>query len=137
MTNCSSCERTGMTAPVSEGDRFSYSRVFTESDFEAFADLSNDRGEHHFETDDGRVMVHGLLTATLPTKIGSDLNYVARRMEFEFVKPVYTGEEVECVLSADRVTEQEEFVELEATGKCTNEAGEIVLQFETAGVIFT
>ena len=126
-----------MTEPVSEGDSFSHSRTFTESDFETFAELSRDRGEHHFETDDGRVMVHGLLTATLPTKIGSDLNYVARQMEFEFIKPVYTGEEIECVLTADRVTEQEEFVELEATGRCMNETGEVVLQFETAGVIFT
>ncbi len=125
-----------MTTPVSEGDTFSYSRTFTKAEFDAFAELSRDEGEHHFESDDGRVMVHGLLTATLPTKIGSDLNYVAQQMAFTFVKPVYTDEKISCRLTADRVDERETHVELDATGQCTNEAGEVVLTFETTGVIF-
>ncbi len=43
------------------------------------------------------LMAHGLLTATLPTKLGGDLNYIARTMEFEFLRPVYAGEELRCV----------------------------------------
>jgi hypothetical protein len=32
----------------------------------------------------GRLMAHGLLTATLPTKIAGDMNFIARQMTFEF-----------------------------------------------------
>jgi 3-hydroxybutyryl-CoA dehydratase len=40
-------------------------------------------------------MVQGLLTATLPTKIGGDLSFIARSMTFEFVRPVFTGDHVQ------------------------------------------
>ena len=60
-----------MTEIPSEGDVATYSRTFTTEDVEQFGELSGDRGSHH-ETD--TPMVHGLLTATLPTKLGGDLD---------------------------------------------------------------
>jgi hypothetical protein len=40
-----------------------------------FADVSRDRGIHHVKSDeDGRLLVHGLLTATIPTKLGGDID---------------------------------------------------------------
>ncbi len=33
-------------------------------------------------------MVHGLMTASIGTKIGGDLNYIAREMVSEFLRPV-------------------------------------------------
>lgn len=126
-----------MTADISEGETLTYSRAFTKADVREFAELSKDTGYHHLVAgDDERLMVHGLLTATLPTKIGGDLNYVARRMDFEFTKPVYTGEEIDCAVTADRVEEADGRTELEATCVCTNEDGEVVLRAETEGVIF-
>ena len=41
-------------------------------------------------------MVQGLLTATLPTKVGGDWNYIAREMNFEFLRPVFTGDTIRC-----------------------------------------
>ena len=53
------------------GDTLSRKRTFTDEDIHLFARFSGDEGEHHLEPDEsGRLMVHGLLTATLPTKIG-------------------------------------------------------------------
>jgi len=53
------------------GQRFTWIRTFTDEDVRQFAEVSGDRGAHHVQPGpDGRVMVQGLLTATLPTKIG-------------------------------------------------------------------
>ncbi len=94
-----------MSDVPTEGETRTYTRTFTERDVEQFSDLSNDRGTHHEERDEkGRLVVHGLLTATLPTKVGGDLNVLARSMTFEFRRPVYTDEEIECVVTLDSVT---------------------------------
>ena len=77
------------------GQRLTWERTFTEEDVRQFAEVSGDRGAHHVEPGpDGRVMVQGLLTATLPTKIGGDLNFIAREMTFEFLRPVFSGDAV-------------------------------------------
>jgi len=56
-----------------------------------------DEGVQHVTPDDqGRLMVQGLLTATLPTKIGGDINFIARQMIFQFHRPVFSGDTVQC-----------------------------------------
>jgi acyl dehydratase len=83
--------------PIPEpGTTYTYERTFTAADVAAFAAVSGDRQDRHTDPDEGPPMVHGLLTATLPTKIGGDLELLARRMTFEFVAPVYAGEPVTC-----------------------------------------
>jgi len=73
------------------GDVTVWERTFTIDDVRLFGQVSGDQGIHHVELDEqGRLMVQGLLTATLPTKIGGDLNYIAREMVFEFLRPVFT-----------------------------------------------
>ncbi|WP_440006319.1 hotdog domain-containing protein [Halomicrococcus sp. SG-WS-1] len=116
-----------------EGDVATYSRTFTEREVEQFADLSGDQGTHH---EGDRPMVHGLLTATLPTKIGGDMDYVARSMEFEFRRPVYVGEEVSCESRVERVDEHDDRYEMAATFVCRNGDDEVVLEGRTEGVIF-
>src|SRR4026208_1854739 len=67
------------------GDTLSWRRTFTEEDIRLFTTISGDGGEHHLVPDaKGRLMAHGLLTATLPTKIGGDINLIAREMCFRF-----------------------------------------------------
>ncbi len=58
----------------------------------------------HGPDGDGRRMVQGLLTASLLTSIGGDLEVLASRMDLQFQRPVYTGETLVCeltVVSAD------------------------------------
>ncbi|WP_254545213.1 FAS1-like dehydratase domain-containing protein [Halomarina pelagica] len=122
---------------VSPGDTYTYSRTFTRDDVERFTEISNDQGEHHLETDErGRVVVHGLLTATLPTKLGGDLDYLARDMVFEFRKPVYTDEEISCELTVLDVADRDGGIDLSAEAICTNEDDEVVMTGEFEGVIF-
>ena len=123
---------------VRAGDEFAWERTFTTEDVASFARLSGDHGRHHDTADDrGRLMVHGLLTATLPTKLGGDIDYVAKDMVFEFLRPVFTGDPVRC---AARVTDVKREAESRRArvwieGACTDARGREVLRFRTEGVI--
>lgn len=79
------------------GDIVTFERTFTERDVELFTEVSGDEGSHHITPDEqGRLVVQGLLTATLPTKVGGDHNVLARNMTFEFLRPVFTGDTIIC-----------------------------------------
>lgn len=121
---------------VEEGSRSEWRRTFTADDVRAFSEVSGDRGVHHVEADAaGRLMVQGLLTATLPTKLGGDLDYLARDMRFEFLRPVFTGQEILCSIVCTRAERQPGRTYAEFAGTCTNPAGKEVLRVWVAGVI--
>ena len=118
------------------GQKFSWQRTFTSKDVELFAKLSGDKGVHHIEPDkDGRVMVHGLLTATIPTKIGGDLNYIAKDMSFEFVRPVFVGDTIAAQVTIKKVEREEKLLRGEIEGVCLNQQGKVVLIFKSSGVM--
>lgn len=122
---------------IEAGQVVTYSRTFSPEEVEQFATLSGDEGYHHLvEGQSGDVMVHGLLTATLPTKIGGDIDYVARTMEFDFPRPVYTGETITCELTIDAVTEEAGRTELDTSWVCRNESDEVVMTGTSSGVVF-
>lgn len=80
-----------------EGELVTARRTFERSDVRQFADATKDRGDHHLEQDEeGRLLVHGLLTAALGTEIGGRYSVLARTMTYRFHRPVYTGETVRC-----------------------------------------
>jgi acyl dehydratase len=121
---------------VEIGSTSRWSRVFAVDDVRRFSEVSGDRGVHHVELDaDGRLIVQGLLTATLPTKLGGDLNYLAREMLFVFLRPVFTGDLIECVCTATRVEKQPGRTSVEFAISCTNPSGKEVLRASTKGVI--
>jgi 3-hydroxybutyryl-CoA dehydratase len=118
------------------GDTGTWERTFTEEDVQLFAHLSGDQGEHHVTADEqGRLMVHGLLTATLPTKLGGDLNYIAREMTFEFLRPVFVGEIIRCETVITQLEQVEGRVHMSATYSCRNQKNKEVLRGRTSGVI--
>jgi len=119
-----------------EGDGSTYTRTFTNEEVEQFAALSNDDGYHHLVADeDGQVVLHGLLTATMPTKLGGDIDFLARTMEFEFPRPAYTGVEITCETTMESVEEREDHTELEVSFVCETEHGEVVLRGHSEGVV--
>jgi len=121
---------------LSVGQRFTWRRTFTVEDVRQFSELSGDRGVHHVQPDTGgRVMVQGLLTATLPTKIGGDLNFIAREMTFEFLRPVLTGETITTDVTFTKVEEQEGRLSASVEAVCINEAGEEVLLAHIRGFV--
>lgn len=121
---------------LSVGDVETAERTFTPEDVRTFTEVSGDRGNHHLEPDeDGRLLVHGLLTATLATEIGGRFTVLARTMEYEFHRPVYTGETIRCEAEFTTVTERpDEKTEVEAELTFTRD-GETVMTGRWDGVV--
>ena len=118
------------------GDTMSWSRTFTEEDIALFARVSGDQGEHHLAPNEqGRLMAHGLLTATLPTKIGGDLNLIAREMTFRFHRPVFAGDTIECVVTLTSAEQGDGFLAIVTEWKCTNQHGKEVMTGGGSGII--
>ena len=118
------------------GDTLSWRRTFTEEDITLFAKLSGDEGEHHLVPDEqGRLMAHGLLTATLPTKIGGDLNLIAREMVFRFHRPVFAGDTIDCVVTMTKADPADGYVNVSSDWTCTNQHGKEVMTGGGSGII--
>lgn len=125
-----------MTRPT-EGSMSVVERTFTPADVRQFAEISGDDQDRHLVPDaEGRHMVQGLLTATLPTDIGGDNDVLARRMAFEFRRPVYTGEPITCEMTTESVTEHDDRYEFESAAVCRNGDAEVVLRAEIAGLMW-
>lgn len=126
----------GTMVRPTEGEIHSFERTFTVEDVRQFAELSGDTQPRHTDPDgEGRLMVHGLLTATLPTKIGGELEVLAHTMEFDFVAPVYTGQRVTCRWTNDRVETREDRYEVSVTIVCETGDG-VVLRGRIEGVVW-
>ena len=118
------------------GDVISWRRTFTEEDIRLFARVSGDAGEHHLVPDEyGRLMAHGLLTATLPTKIGGDINLIASEMTFAFHRPVFVGDTITCEVTVTELEPQQKYCKLKSTWICTNQHGKEVMSGGGRGVI--
>ena len=118
------------------GDVTVWERTFTAEDVRLFGQVSGDQGIHHVETDEqGRLMVQGLLTATLPTKIGGDLNYIAREMVFEFLRPVFTGDTIRCETTITHFEQVDDRTNMAAKWVCRNQQGKEVMTGHTHGII--
>ena len=122
--------------PPREGETHEFERTFTTGDVRRFADLSGDEQARHTEPDeDGRLLVHGLLTATMPTKVGGDLAVLAREMTFEFRRPVHTGESITCQSTVTAVQERPDRFDLEMRAVCVDDAGDVVLVADVDGLV--
>lgn len=118
------------------GDTLTWSRTFTGDEIRLFASLSGDEGVHHLVPDEhGRLMAHGLLTATLPTKIGGDLNFIAREITFQFLRPVFAGDTIECVVTLMELEPSDQLTRMSSKWVCRNQHGKDVMTGEARGVI--
>ncbi len=118
------------------GDTSSWERTFTVEDVERFGQISGDLGIHHVKPDaQGRLLVQGLLTATLPTKLGGDFNFIARSITFEFLRPVFTSDTIRCENTLTQLEKQEDRTLLEASFICRNQYGKEVLSGHVRGIV--
>ncbi len=118
------------------GDVIAWERTFTDDDVRRFSSFSGDEGTHHLQPDErGRLMVHGLLTATLPTKIGGDINFIARELTFQFQRPVFSGDTVRCEVTIAGLAETAEYQQLTSTWVCRNQHGKEVMSGRASGII--
>ena len=123
--------------PLKVGDIITFERTFTVRDVELFTEISGDEGIHHITPDEqGRLVVQGLLTATLPTKVGGDNNVLARTMNFEFLRPVFTGDTIICEVKIEKYERQENNrTSITASFLCKNQNEKEVLKGNFSGVI--
>ena len=118
------------------GDTVSWERTFTEDDIRLFNKVSGDEGVHHLTPDEqGRLMVHGLLTATIPTKIGGDMNFIAREMKFQFHRPVFAGDTIRCEATIVEFEPAELYTNVRTEFVCRNQQGKDVMTGYAQGVI--
>lgn len=123
---------------VKVGDRLSYERVFTNEEVLQFGEITGDKGRHHVTEDEhGRLVVHGLLTGSLPTKLAGDFNLLATQISYNFKRQVYTGDKIECVAILTKVDQVKEGrMNIHGTFECVNQDGTNVLDGDFSGVIF-
>jgi 3-hydroxybutyryl-CoA dehydratase len=121
------------------GDIIRFERMFTKEDVEIFTKVSWDEGDHHIHPDEqGRLVIQGLLTATLPTKIGGEHNVLARTMNFEFLRPVFTGDTILCEVQIESLEPKDNNrTSIMATFQCKNQNEKQVLRGNFAGVILS
>ncbi len=118
------------------GDVITWHRTFVEEDIRLFGRLSGDEGKHHIEIDDhGRLMAQGLLTATLPTKIGGDLNFIARDMWFQFLRPVWAGDTIECKVTITDLHEERGVISVSCNWVCHNQSRKEVMNGGAEGIV--
>jgi len=112
---------------MKQGDTFEVKRVFTKADVERFVEMSGDRNPPHVIPDEkGRLVVHGLLTATLPSIIGGRFSVIARAFQIEWFKPVYTDEEITCKITFEKLEYQEARIKTTAVFDTYNQNAEKV-----------
>ncbi|WP_419959339.1 enoyl-CoA hydratase [Psychrobacillus sp. BM2] len=118
------------------GEVITFERTFTTKEVELFTKISGDEGIHHLTPDEQeRLVVQGLLTSTLPKKVGGDNNVLARTMNFEFMRPVYTGDTIICEVTIEQFEKQDNRTRISASFLCTNQIEKEVLKGSFAGVI--
>lgn len=123
--------------PPDEGDVFTHRRAFTKEDVLEFGEITGDDQAIHTEPDDvGRLVVQGLLTGSLMTKIGADLSYIAQTMEYSFERPVYTGERITCEWTVESIGERDDRYELDNSVLYRNDDDELVVDARTTGLIW-
>ncbi|WHY75222.1 hotdog domain-containing protein [Neobacillus sp. WH10] len=118
------------------GDIIKFERAFTAEDVVMFTKLSGDEGVHHINPDEqGRLIIQGLLTATLPTKVGGDHNVLARTMNFEFLRPIFTGDTVICEVTIEKFEKQENRISIITSFLCRNQNEKAVMKGNFSGII--
>lgn len=121
---------------ITVGDVFKYERRFTEEEVFEFANITGDKGRHHMEYDEnGRLMVHGLLTASIGTKVGEELHYIARELVSEFIRPVFTGDTITCELTLTSIEQMEGYKKFTIESVYRNQHEKTVLVGTSYGII--
>ena len=119
------------------GEKASFSRTLTEGDVSLFIGATWDVNPYHTDeifagqTPFKTRIVPGLLTASLLTHLGGLWAFLANKMTFEFLAPVYIGETITAVAEVVEADAAGGWVKLDCL--CTNQAGVEVLRALVTG----
>jgi acyl dehydratase len=120
------------------GDSAEITKIITEADVEAFAEVTGDHNPIHLDdefaktTRFGRRIAHGMLTASLISSVlanklpGEGSVYLGQSLQF--VAPVFPGDEVTARVTVKEIREDKPILKLDTT--CLNQRGETVIRGE-------
>lgn len=83
----------------------------------------------------GKVTIQRLLTATLPTRLGCDVNYIARQKVFGSPSPVFVGGTITYEGTVSRVLREVGGLKPSTSVVCVNQHGKEVSLGTTEGII--
>ncbi|GAC1378393.1 MAG: MaoC family dehydratase [Ktedonobacteraceae bacterium] len=119
------------------GQTFTFRRTFTDGDVALFCGVTGDYNPYHIDktfvegTWFGRLIIPGLLTASMITHIGGMIGFLATAMEFQFTSSVYIGDTITCVVTIQEKDEDKRL--MQATATFVNQNGVEVLQAGFSG----
>lgn len=125
------------------GDSAEITKKITETDIEAFAEVTGDHNPIHLDetfaktTRFGRRIAHGLLTASLISSVlanklpGEGSVYLGQSLQF--VAPVFPGDEVTARVTVKQVRDDKPILKLDTI--CMNQRGETVIRGEATVLI--
>lgn len=120
------------------GDTASLSKMITNEDIRAFADVTTDHNPVHLDEDFaresrfGRRVAHGMLSASLISAVlanqlpGSGTVYLSQTLQF--VAPVFPGDTVTARVTVTKMREDKPIVTLETV--CLNQNDETLIKGE-------
>lgn len=119
------------------GDEFKFSRTFTQADLSLFVGLTGDFNIFHTNAElskkygfDGLILP-GMLTGSLITHIGGLMGFLAKKLSFKFIKPVYPNDTVTIVATIiESIKEKKHMV---IKGNYFNQNNTKVLECEVVG----
>ncbi|MCG8563997.1 MAG: acyl dehydratase [Desulfobacterales bacterium] len=118
------------------GDRFTFTRTFTQDETQAFGALTRDYNPVHYDSrwSDGKgfdgLICHGLLVGGMICEFGGQVGWLATGMDFKFIRPVYFNQTITCDVVLTHVGENGR---AEARGEFFNPQGTLVATVHMTG----
>ncbi len=96
---------------LKSGDTFILTRRFSQDDTNSFGGLTRDYNPVHYDTQwtetkgFNGLICHGLLVGSMICEFGGQVGWLATGMDFNFIKPVYFNDTIECRIVLTQVEE--------------------------------
>lgn len=93
------------------GDTFVLTRRFRQDHTNSFGDITRDYNPVHYDTQwtetkgFNGLICHGLLVGSMICEFGGQVGWLATGMDFNFIKPVYFNDTIECRIVLTQVEE--------------------------------
>lgn len=121
---------------LNKGDKIVYKKIFTKEEVEFFGKTMGFMGKHHeIPNEDGQLLNQGLLTAILTNRIGGEYNILMYHMDFNFIKKVWTDEEMTCINEVLDIQEKNSKEHISIQSKIYNSKEELVLDARLKGIV--
>ncbi|MFD3447904.1 MaoC family dehydratase N-terminal domain-containing protein [Microbacteriaceae bacterium 4G12] len=117
------------------GTVLNFEQTFTTEDIIQFISLAGYESNELMSDGCIYLMLQGLLTATLPTKVGSEYGFIAWETSFTFTRPVFTGDTIHCKVHITETITKNDHLCITIEFLCTNQHDCEVLKGQFLGSI--